>query len=361
MTAYRAAQAFRSLAVLLVASVAACVQSAPGPDGPADLLVEVFDGSTMGTTYTVRVVSVEAWDEARREQTGFRIQTALDDVESAMSHYRPASEVSRFNEIQSTDPFPLSSPTFQVVRAALELAELTDGALDITVGPLVNAWGFGPIEPDVLPPDAAHLLRLRGRVGFRKLELDDATSTVRKTDPKLEWDLSSVAKGYGVDRVAEALMEEGSTRFMVEVGGEIVASGLNHLHQPWRIGIERPADGGGIQRVIPLSDRALATSGDYRNVREVEGRLVSHTIDPRTGRPVDHRLASVSVIADTCLMADGMATALQVLGPDDGYDLAIERGWAALFLIRDDGGAITARATPAFDQLAPSEPQLALQ
>ena len=350
---HRAVPASPVLAVLLLASMVGCARSATESDRPSSLLIEVFDGSTMGTTYMARVVTAEPWDDARREQTRASVQSALDAVESAMSHFQLASEVSRFNQTWSTEPFPLSSPTFEVVRTALELAQLTDGAIDITVAPLVNAWGFGPTEPDLLPPDADQLLRLRSRVGFRKLELDEPTSTVRKTDPQLEWDLSSVAKGYGVDRVAAALRDEGETRFMVEVGGEIVASGLNHLHQPWRIGIERPSDRGGIQRVVPLSNLALATSGDYRNVREVEGRLVSHTIDPRTGRPVDHRLASVSVIAESCLMADGMATALEVLGPDEGYDLAIERGWAALFLTRD-GDAITARATPAFDRLAPA-------
>jgi thiamine biosynthesis lipoprotein len=352
MTADRAVPAFRLLAIPFLAGALACSQPAPQSQEPAELVVEVLDGTSMGTTYTVRLVTAEVWGEARRERVGGRVQMALDEVESAMSHYQPESEVSRFNAIRSTEPFELSPATFEVVRVALELSELSRGALDITVAPLVNAWGFGPTEPAALPPAPGLVSLLRDRVGFRKLELDEAISTVRKTDPELEWDLSSVAKGYGVDRVAAALVDEGLTRFMVEVGGEIVAAGLNQAHRPWRIGIERPTDGGGIERVVPLSGQALATSGDYRNVREVEGRVVSHTIDPRTGRPVDHQLASVSVIADTCLLADGVATVLAVLGPDEGYDLAVERGWAALFLTRD-GDTITSRTTPAFDQLAP--------
>ena len=305
----------------------------------------------MGTTYAVRIVTADRWDQPRRVRIGDLIQAALDDIESKMSHYRPLSELSRFNQVRATAPFRVSSETFDVVRHAYELSELTGGALDVTVGPLVNAWGFGPAEPDSLPPDPALLARLRDHTGYTKLELHQAASTLRKTDPELECDLSAVAKGYGVDRVAAVLREEGLTRFMVEVGGEIVAVGLNQQGGSWRIAIERPIMEGGVQRVVPLRGQAMATSGDYRNVREVDGQVLSHTIDPRTGRPVAHQLASVSVIAELCVVADGLATALEVLGPDDGYTLAVERGWAALFLVRDDTGAISERATPAFEAL----------
>lgn len=313
--------------------------------------LHIFDGATMGTTFAVRVVTADRWDQPRRSGIGDRIQAALDDVESKMSHYRSSSEVSRFNQVRATAPFPVSPETFDVVSHAYRLSEMTGGALDVTVGPLVNAWGFGPVEPDVLPPNPALLVRLRNHTGYRKLELDPVALTLRKTDPELECDLSAVAKGYSVDRVAAVLLEEGLTRFMVEVGGEIVAAGSNQHGGPWRIAIERPVMDGGVQRVVLLSGRAMATSGDYRNVREIDGRLFSHTIDPRTGRPVAHQLASVTVVADLCVVADGLATALEVLGPDDGYALAVERGWAALFLVRDDTGAISERATPAFEAL----------
>ena len=311
----------------------------------------VFDGATMGTTYAARVVTADTWDQPRHDRIRDRIQAALDDIEAKMSHFRSSSELSRFNQSRATTPFRVSRETFDVFRYANDLSELTDGALDVTVGPLVNAWGFGPVEPEVLPPDAALLVRLSDHVGYTKLALDPVASTLRKTDPELECDLSAVAKGYSVDRVAAVLRAEGLTRFMVEVGGEIVAVGLNERGGPWRIAIERPVMEGGVQRVVPLSGHAMATSGDYRNVREVDGRLVSHTIDPRTGRPVAHQLASVSVVAALCVVADGLATALEVLGPDAGYTLAVERGWAALFLVRDDTGAISERATPAFEAL----------
>ena len=219
----------RLLTLLVGSSVAAC---APTETAPA---LHIFDGATMGTTYTVRVVTSEAWGQGEHDLIGARIQAALDDVESKMSHYRSSSELSRFNQTRATAPFPVSAETFDVVRHANQLSELTGGALDVTVGPVVNAWGFGPVEPEILPPDAALLARLRDHVGYRKLELDPVASTLRKTDPELECDLSAVAKGYGVDRVAGALREEGLTRFMVEVGGEIVAVGLNQQGGPWRI------------------------------------------------------------------------------------------------------------------------------
>lgn len=311
----------------------------------------------MGTTWAVRVVTTDPWPRAGRDRVGADIQAALDDVESKMSHYDPSSELSRFNRERTTRPFPVSADTFEVFRRARGLSEVTAGALDVTVAPLVNAWGFGPVEPEPFPPDPGRLSRAREHVGYAGIELDAAESTLRKTDPAIEADLSAVAKGYGVDRVAAALRGAGLRRYLVEVGGEIVAAGTNHLDGPWRIGIESPAAAGGIHRVVPLSDGALATSGDYRNRREVEGGWVSHTIDPRTGRPVEHRLASVSVIADRCVVADGLATALEVLGPEDGYALAVERGWAALFLVRGEDGAIAERATPAFSAaLAPSPP-----
>ncbi len=318
--------------------------------------LHIFDGATMGTTYAVRVVTADSWDQARRDRVRGRIQATLDDVEAKMSHFDPASELSRFNQSRATEPFALSSETIDVVRHAAALSGVTEGALDITVGPLVNAWGFGPEEPQVLPPDADLVARLREQMGHAKLELDEAASTLRKTIPELECDLSAVAKGYSADQVGAALRDEGLSRFMVEVGGEIVTAGLNQQGGPWRIAIERPTMEGGVQRVVPLSGQAMATSGDYRNVREVDGRLYSHTIDPRTGWPVAHRLASVSVIADLCVVADGLATALEVLGPDEGYALAVEQGWAALFLIRDETGAVSERATPAFEAVTDAGP-----
>ena len=342
------------LPAALLIGTAACGPTVAAPE--SGLVVPVFDGATMGTTYTVRVVSADDREHAWRQRIGERIQAALDAVESAMSTYEPVSELSRFNDARTTEPFQVSPATFEVVRQAQAISELTGGALDVTIGPLVDAWGFGPDEPAAFPPDDDLISRIRDRIGFSKLVLDAGASTLRKTDPELECDLSAVAKGYAVDQVARTLAELGVTRYMVEVGGEIVAAGLNPQGRPWRIGIERPSEEGGVERVVPLTGKAMATSGDYHNVREANGRLFSHTIDPRTGQPVEHRLASVTVIADECVVADGLATALMVLGPEQGYALAVEQGWAALFLSRDDVGGLTARATTVFEELVMSGP-----
>jgi len=330
----------------LVVVGSACVSPQP--------IIHVIDGATMGTTYTVRVVTIEEWDQRALDGLGQRIQQTLDGVEAKMSHYDPASELSRFNRHATTDPYPVSPETLEVVGQAQALSAETGGALDITVGPFVNAWGFGPVEPLQLPPDEAWLARLRDDVGYTKLELDVGAATLRKTTIGLECDLSSVAKGYGVDLVADRLRAQGLSRFMVEVGGEIVTAGMNERGEAWRIGIAQPVLAGGIHMVVSLVDRAMATSGDYQNTREIDGRVVSHTIDPRTGRPVAHTLASVSVIAPRAVVADGLATALEVLGPDDGYTLAVDRGWAALFLERDGAGGVVERVTPAFQGIVES-------
>ncbi len=328
------------------------VGCASGGDEAASV---AFEGGTMGTTYLVRVVpdvGVVVDEAALAEE----IQQVLDGIESEMSHYRSDSEVSRFNQARHTEPIAVSAQTFDVVAGAIAIGRASGGALDITVGPLVNAWGFGPEEPAVLPPDGARVQELLEATGLDRLELDARIPTIRKALPEVEVDLSAVAKGYAVDRVAETVARRGHHRFMVEVGGEVVARGTNPGGRPWRIAIERPTAEGGIKEVVPLPRGAMATSGDYRNVREVEGRLLSHTIDPRTGHPVTHRLTSVTVVADSCLEADGLATALEVLGPEAGYALAEELELAALFLIRGEDGSISARATAGFESLRDGSP-----
>ena len=266
-----------------------------------------------------------------------------------MSHYRPDSELSRFNRAATTEPQPLSGETLGVVADALAVSRASGGAFDVTVGPLVDAWGFGPPGRAPAAPDEATLAALRARVGADLLEVDLAASTLRKRRANVIVDLSAIAKGYAVDAVASLLAEHGFGDYLVEIGGELRAGGTNERGEPWRVAIERPAPGfATAQRIMPLTDAALATSGDYRNFYDLDGARVSHTIDPRTGRPVTHGLRAVSVIADRCILADARSTALNVLGPEDGYDLAAAQGWAALFVADDGTGRLVERETPAF-------------
>ena len=332
-------------ALFLAAAAAAC---APAPDSPALHLIE---GSTMGTTYAVRVVADgrgEDGSDALREA----VERVLAGVDGRMSTWRPESELSRFNRLQSNEPFPVSADTLAVFRHAQEISALTGGAFDVTVAPLVDAWGFGPAGRPAAFPDAAEIERLRGRVGYRQLRIDGPASTIRKLHPLLAADLSALAKGYAVDQVAELLRGEQFESYLVEVGGEVRTRGRSERGDAWRVGIERPVAGApAVQRLFGLSNLALATSGDYRNYYEVEGRRLSHTIDPRTGRPVTHRLASASVIDPLCVRADALATALEVLGPDQGFALAVEQGWAALLIGRRADGTLYERETPAFAAL----------
>ncbi|MCB9535012.1 MAG: FAD:protein FMN transferase [Myxococcales bacterium] len=310
-----------------------------------------LEGPTMGTRYHVTVVvPADGPDEAALKAA---VDGALAEVNGAMSTYLPDSALSRFNRYTGEGPFDAPAGLIAVAAKAQTISEATGGAFDVTVGPLVRAWGFGPDKPGEAP-DAAALVALRQRVGWRLLSIDEGAGTLSKARPDLEIDLSAIAKGYGVDRAAAALADLGAERYLVEVGGEVVARGTNPDGQPWRLGIEKPAlDGsGGVQEVVALSDRAMATSGDYRNFREVDGQRVSHTIDPRTARPITHGLASVSVVADDCTTADAWATALNVLGPEAGLAAATDRNLAALFIIRSpEGGGFTTHATPAFEAL----------
>lgn len=300
-------------------------------------------GRTMGTTWSVTLVES---DPRAREA----IQTRLDAVNAAMSTWDPASELSRFNAHTSTEPFALSAETLRVMVLARGVSEATGGAFDVTVRPLVAAWGFGAGArvPGAFP-DAAELARLRARVGYAQLELDLTAGTARKLHPQLEVDLSAIAKGFGVDEVARALQELGHESFLVEVGGEVRASGERPGGGPWHLAIERPEpDGRAIYAVIELRDQSMATSGDYRNFYEQEGERLTHILDPRVGRSVSHSLASVSVVHEDAATADAWATALTVLGPEEGPKIARAEGIAAYFIVRMPSGGYTIHTTGSF-------------
>lgn len=303
----------------------------------------------MGTTYNVSVVG---GDEAGANAIKSSIDERLALVNSRVSTYDPQSELSRFNASESTDWVEVSSETAAVVRAALDLAADTGGAYDPTVGPLVNVWGFGPGKSRTEPPTDDEIASAESAVGYAKVEARLAPPALRKSDPGVYVDLSSIAKGDGVDEVAAVLDDHGVETYLIEIGGEVRTRGAKPGGKPWRIGLERvPArdESRRVSRVVELVDRAIATSGDYRNFFEHDGVRYSHTIDPVTARPVTHHLATVTVLAATCREADGLATALLVLGPSAGYDWAVERGLAALFVTRGEDDSLDQRTTPAWD------------
>ncbi|MEL6179825.1 MAG: FAD:protein FMN transferase, partial [Myxococcota bacterium] len=319
------------------------------PDGgsgdPSELWT--ITGPIMGTTFTVKVLPKEV--KTDRDTTEKAIQEALNTVNAQMSTYQKDSELSQFNANPSTEPIAISPELALVTAEALRLNTLSGGAFDVTVGPLVNAWGFGP-DTRGKPPSEETLAQLKQRVGADKISLNTDGPTLTKAHPEVYVDLSAIAKGHGVDQVAKTLDTLGYNDYMVEVGGEVRAHGVNAEGKPWRIGIEKPDENArAIQEVVALDNMALATSGNYRNFYEdASGKRISHTIDPVTGRPVTHRLASVSVLHPSCMTADGLATALNVLGDTKGYTWAAKENLAALFIIKDPEGRFLEKATPAF-------------
>lgn len=320
-----------------------------------------LSGPTMGTTWKVTVVA--ALNDAEQAAAADAIARVLAEVDEQMSTWRADSEISRFNAAATTAPVPASQGFLEVVALSLEIAAASDGAFDITLAPLLAAWGFGPSgrKPDTSPTQA-DLDALRARTGWQKVHVDLSAGTLIKDQADLALELSAIAPGYAADRISAALTALGHTRHMVDVGGEIRVTGLAPSGGPWRLGIERPDTAGGtVHDVVQLVDQALATSGDYRNYYERDGVRLSHTLDPRTARPIAHRLASVSVVHRSAALADGWATALNVLGPDAGLALALAQDIPALFLVRDSDGTFSERTTPSFAALRPDPARATLE
>ena len=295
-----------------------------------------MSGRTMGTTYNVKYRPTQHAPTLQAMQS--QVDALLAEINHTMSTYDPESELSRFNRLHTTDWVAVSDPLRAVLKTALEIGAQSEGAFDITVGPLVNLWGFGPdVHPDHIPLES-DIAAARARSGLDKVTLSDTQPAIRKHHPDVFLDLSGIAKGYGVDRVAELMAAHGIEHYMVEIGGEIRVRGLKAHETPWRIAIEKPLSGErSVQTMLALSDVALATSGNYRNFFEIAGRRYSHTIDPTTGWPIDNHLVSVTVLAETSMRADAWATAFQVLGPERGMAIAERLNLPVLFVIERDG------------------------
>ncbi|WP_110457868.1 FAD:protein FMN transferase [Shewanella algidipiscicola] len=306
--------------------VSACSQSAP---------MISLSGETMGTTYHIKFVS--GGQEPNEQLLQAEIELALEQVNNQMSTYRSNSELSRFNQMALASTIEVSSDTAQVIQAGIDLSEITDGALDITLGPLVNLWGFGPDKRPVKVPSDELIAQTRAKTGIEHLSVDGLK--LRKDNPDLYVDLSSIAKGFGVDKVAHLLAKYQPKGYLVEIGGEVSLYGTKADESPWRIAIEQPdIDERQVQQVITPGNMAMATSGDYRNYYEEDGQRFTHIIDPRTGYPVNHRLASVTVLHKQSMMADGYATAMMVMGTEDSLALAQEHHLAVMLIEKQPDG-----------------------
>ena len=314
--------------------------------------VRELTGATMGTRFSIKVPADESMPDAELLQRD--IDALLANIEKTMSTYIIDSELSLFNISETTGWQAASMEFCLCIEESLAISAMTGGAFDVTVGPLVNLWGFGPDGARLEPPSDELIAAALARVGFGHLHADCTKPAVRKDLAGLYIDLSAYAKGYAVDRVAKLLDQRDINNYLVEIGGELKVRGHNADGQPWAVAIEEPLDDKRrVHTVVRLTNRAVATSGDYRNFFEFEERRYSHEIDTRTGRPVTHSLASVTVIADSAAYADGMATALMVLGPEKGLALARSQNIAALFLVRTPSGFIE-HATPAFAAEGPT-------
>ncbi len=309
----------------------------------------------MGTVWHV-TLSVPPGQALTRDELVQAIEAELEVVNASMSTYREDSEISRFNRSPVGEWFRVTPDFVRVLSSAISVGKASNAAYDVTVGPLVNLWGFGPGGDAVQPPAQAAIDEALGRVGQDKLRVDAADSTVLKS-AGVYLDFSSIAKGYAVDRVASRLAALGIVDYLVEVGGEMRVSGKSPRGDAWRVAIEQPdAQQVGIAGAIRLVNAGIATSGDYRNYFESDGVRYSHTIDPRTGHPVAHELVSVTVVHPSTMLADAWATALTVMGAEEAWSVAEEQG-LAVYLIERDGGSYTSRHTEAFTPLLEALPQ----
>jgi thiamine biosynthesis lipoprotein len=308
-------------------------------------LIEL-SGEAFGTRWHVRLPrDAEA---PPPEALAAALRAELDAVDRALSTWRDDSELARFNAATSTAWLPVSSRTADAVAEALAVHARSGGAFDPTVGPLLALWGFGPGGAREGAPAAEAVARARARLGAAELEVRRAPPALRKRRPELALELSGLGEGHAVDALAARLEALGVRRFLVEVGGELRAHGAGPDGRAWRVGIERPVPGAApVDWVVDLDDAALSTAGTTRHRRVAGGRVVSHVLDPRLGRPVAHALRAVSVRAPRAASADAWATALLVLGPEEGWRVAMRESLAVLFVLERDG-RLRAKQTPAF-------------
>lgn len=324
------------------ALLGACVlfsgcDSATTPATPASTAT-VLDGKTMGTFWRVSVIGV---DEAKAQALRAKVQAQLDADDRLLSTWKNDSALMRFNHATDTRPWPVREAMADIVTLSLRIGAKTHGAMDITVGPLVNLWGFGPDKQPVATPDAQAIAAAKARTGLQHLQVINQSGRqfLQKDIPDLFVDLSTVGEGYAADHLARLMEQEGISRYLVSVGGALVSRGMNGEGKPWRVAIQKPTDReNAVQAIVDINGHGISTSGSYRNYYELDGKRISHVIDPQTGQPITHKLVSVTVIAPTALEADGWDTGLMVLGPEKAQQVVREQGLAVYMIVKEGEG-----------------------
>ena len=298
-------------------------------------------GSTMGTYYRVLLIEPEngSLDSARLHSD---IERTLKSLNASLSTWIPNSEISLFNKSTSTEPVTVSDGFYKNLQVAQEISEETNGIFDVTIMPLVNLWGFGWKGVPKEEVNQKVIDSVMTFVGYKKLHLLE-NNQIKKDHPKLQIDVASLAKGYGVDEVAKCVSGYGVDRFLVEIGGEMVTRGLNSKQQKWRAGVEKPdlnqPYAKSIQQILQITDKAFATSGNYRRFYELNGKKYAHTMNPKTGRPAQTSIASVTVIANDCMTADALATMLMAMDIDKGLTwVNSKKDIEALFILHEKEG-----------------------
>lgn len=314
----------------------------------------VLEGKTMGTYWRVSLAGV---DDARRTELHEKIQAQLDGDDRLLSTYKADSALSLFNRSHSTEPYPVTEAMSDIVTTSLRIGAKTEGAMDITVGPLVNLWGFGPDKQPVKTPNQAQIETAKARTGLQHLTVINRAGQqwLQKDLPDLYVDLSTIGEGYAADHLAGLMEQNGISRYLVSVGGAVVTRGINAEGKAWRVAIQKPTDReNAVQAVVDLNGHGISTSGSYRNYYELEGKRLSHVIDPKTGEPIQHKLVSATVIATTAMEADGWDTGLMVLGSEKAKQLAEKEG-LAVYLITKEGEGFTTWMSPQFKTFLLSE------
>ncbi len=306
--------------------------------------VYTYTGTTMGTTYSIKIV--EDLSSSKFDDLDKKIDSILVHVNQRMSTYISDSELSNFNNSKDTNWVNVSEELSLIIFQSIEVGNLSKGSFDITIGPLVNLWGFGPNNKNESIPTEKEITELKQNIGLNKIKVDFENSKIKKLHPGIYLDLSGIAKGYGVDKVGLFLESLGIKNYMVEIGGEVRTKGLNGKKAKWKIGISTPTNDG-LQKIVAISNYSMATSGDYLNYFEENGVRYSHTIDPVTGKPITHNLASVTVIHKDCAYADAFATAIDVMGPTVGYNFALNQKLPVFMIVREENGFVE-KMTPQF-------------